>query len=759
MLRQKCSSERNEVLNEDGVEELPDMKDNNNSDVLFKVQQNVHSKEEMLPILRSLNETQSNVFYLIREWCLKKIFGQKTEPLHIFITGGAGTGKSHLIRAVHYEASRILSKNATSPDSVSVLLAAFTGTAAFNIGGNTLHHLFSLPKFMSLPYEPLKEQNLSEMRVELGDLQILVIDEVSMVYKRLLYYVHERLVQIKKCKEPFGGVSVIAVGDFYQLPPVKQRKDERLYKTNVLYPVDYWLDFFKVVELTEIMRQREDISFAVVLNELRTRVSKQPLQKETSSILNGCIKQGPEDALHVYSTNDEVNDFNLAMLRKTCEDLVEIEAQDFTKDATTGKLNLRNKPVARSKTDSLSNTLLVAVNARVMLTRNCNVDDGLVNGVMGHVSHFVFGKKHGSSDTVVAIGVLFDNVNVGKKSGKRTRNGNIVRIERVQEEIKDQKTKSVVRHQFPLRLSWACTAHKVQGMTVDKVVVNLDRAFSPGQGYVALSRVTSKNGLFIETSDAVSLQKRIYADPEVQKALQEMPTLMTLPESLCTLTGIITISLLNIQSLNKHILDLKSDIRFKHSDVICLTESWLNSAQGVNDFKLDGFQFYHAPRETLYDDSVTQVKKLKTSKGGGVAVYINEIGQEKTVISLSEQNVEGIGVKFVSESMILLTVYRPSSYSVSYFLKYLKEVIDSFRTENKSLLCIGDFNEDAKTKGPIQNFMNEQGLTQIVEFNTTEGATILDHVYVSSSLKADVEKLSTYYSYHDALIVKIYNCS
>ncbi|XP_062589598.1 uncharacterized protein LOC134251227 [Saccostrea cucullata] len=382
---------------------------------------------------------------MVREWCLKKVFGEKSDALHIFITGGAGTGKSHLIKAINCEASRILGKNVTSPNSISVALAAFTGTAAFNIGGNTIHHLFSLPKYMPLPYEPLKEQSLSEMRVQLCDLQILVIDEISMVYKRLLYYVHERLVQIKKCKEPFGGISVIAVGDFYQLPPVKQRKEERLYKDNALYPVDYWLDFFKVVELSEIMRQREDIPFATALNSLRSRVANDPLEEETRTILNDCVKEGPEDVLHVYATNDEVNAYNLTMLRRSCKDLVEIDAKDFLKDRTSGKLILRGKALTRSKTDNLSSSLLLGVGARVMLTTNCNVEDGLVNGVMGHISHFVYGQMD-VAKSVIAIGVIFDNTNVGKKSATKTKNGNIVLIERVQEEILEQKTKNVVRH-------------------------------------------------------------------------------------------------------------------------------------------------------------------------------------------------------------------------------------------------------------------------------------------------------------------------
>lgn len=131
---------------------------------------------------------------------MKKASGKKPNPFHLFVTGGAGTGKSHLIKTINYEASRILNKVSPGPEDTTVLLTAFTGTAAFNIGGCTLHHAFSLNKYMPIPYEPLKEQSLSQIRAKLENLQILVIDEVSMVYKKLLYYIHERLVQIKKIR-------------------------------------------------------------------------------------------------------------------------------------------------------------------------------------------------------------------------------------------------------------------------------------------------------------------------------------------------------------------------------------------------------------------------------------------------------------------------------------------------------------------------------------------------------------------------------
>ncbi|XP_056004163.1 uncharacterized protein LOC130049939 [Ostrea edulis] len=744
----------NTVPQEGSMNIIPDIESGtHNADVLYHVEQNMNSREAMIPILQNLNETQREIFYMVRDWCLGKIVGEKYKPLYLFVTGGAGTGKSHLIKAIHYEASRLLSRIMSDPERISVLLAAFTGTAAFNIGGNTLHHLFSLKKYLPLPYEPLGEQSLSELRVKIGDLQILIIDEISMVYKRLLYYIHERLVQIKKCREPFGGVCVIAVGDFYQLPPVKQRKDERLYKENMTYPVDYWLDLFKVIELKGIMRQRDDLSFAEVLNSLRVRERDEQLTQQQSNLLQECIREGPEDVLHVFSTNEEVNAFNLTMLKRSCDDLLEINAQDYRKDKTSGKLMLKSKPVTTSRSDGLQSTLILSIKARVMLTRNCNVEDGLVNGVMGYICQFIFEEN---SDRIVrAVGIDFDNKEVGKKSGQKTKDGKLVFIERVQEEIKD-KVSTVVRHQFPIRLSWACTAHKVQGMTTDKVVVNLDRAFAPGQAYVALSRVTSKAGLFIDTEDPARLQKNIYADSEVKTSLNEMAK-VTIGDISRTLNSSgKKIVLHNIQSLGSHFGDLQNDVRFNQVDVICLTETWLRSGENTKNYALQGFQFHHLPRMEAYEESTVSNQSLHMSRGGGVALYLKDGENCYDIRSLSQMNIEGIAVKLIKENILLLSVYRPCMVNMATFLNSLQKVLNFLKTSDQNSIILGDFNEDAKANGPLQRFLKDQNFRQLVSFSTTEGGTTLDHVYVSSSIQIDsVHRLPTYYSYHDAVLLKL----
>lgn len=757
--RKECLNEKSKSKEQETTESevTHEVESSGSEDIIYHLRETQNSRKEMLPLLRSLNERQRQIFYTVHEWCIKKMSGENVEPMHIFITGGAGTGKSHLIKTIHYEASRLFEKTLPSPNAISVILTAFTGTAAFNIGGNTIHHVFSLSKALPIPYQPLKKQSLCGIRTRLEHLQILVIDEVSMVYKKLLFYIHERLVQIKKCKKPFGGVSVIAVGDFYQLPPVKQRKDERLYKENGSYPIDYWLDFFKIVELDEIMRQREDKAFATVLNSLRIRTSEELISEEALATLQECIREGPDDVLHVYSTNQEANEYNLKMLHSNCEELIEVQADDYQKDKTTGKLTLRDKPLTSTRADGLSALLLLAVNARVMLTRNVSVEDGLVNGAMGYISNFVFKSKQ-PVNAVDVVEVIFDSASIGKIQGKMTPNGNVVPIKRVEEEINEKNVKSVVRHQFPLKLSWACTAHKVQGMTTKSVVVNLDRTFSPGQAYVAISRVSSKDGLFIETNDESVLQKKIYADLDVKLALNSMERYILDEDWICNGTkcgNYKTFVLFNVQSLRGHIQEINCDNRLMKADFVCLTETWLKEKEDIQDIEISGFDFHHVVRNQCYDDSEDLMSRLRKAKGGGVGVYKKKTKETILINALEYKNIEGITIEILQEDIAIITLYRPNLLPVNNFLDRLQKVVDFYKRRYGNLVIIGDMNEDAKMQGPIQSFLESMGFMQMVHFYTTEGGTILDHVYVTDPQKTCVHKVSFYFSYHEAIEIHV----
>jgi ATP-dependent DNA helicase PIF1 len=139
---------------------------------------------------------------------------RRPEPFHIFISGGAGTGKSHLIRTIVQTATHLLSVG-QGEDDITIMVSAFTGVAAFNIEGHTLHSAFNLPANQSKTddYIRLSSNQLSSMRSKLGNLCLLIIDEISMVGADHLYTIHKRLSEIMTTDKPFGGISIIAVGD------------------------------------------------------------------------------------------------------------------------------------------------------------------------------------------------------------------------------------------------------------------------------------------------------------------------------------------------------------------------------------------------------------------------------------------------------------------------------------------------------------------------------------------------------------------
>ena len=172
--------------------------------------------------MQTMNNRQRSLFYLVREWCLQKANGNHPKPLRIFLTGGAGVGKSHLIKAIRYEATNVLGVLQDTPDTISVLVVASTGTAAFNIKGQTIHSALCI-NALSKKYIPLKEELLAPLRSKLDHLQLLIVDEISMVNLNLFHFISGRLDQIKRTPSPaitFGNISVILVGDLFQIPPV-----------------------------------------------------------------------------------------------------------------------------------------------------------------------------------------------------------------------------------------------------------------------------------------------------------------------------------------------------------------------------------------------------------------------------------------------------------------------------------------------------------------------------------------------------------
>ncbi|KAI4872883.1 hypothetical protein NFI96_009167 [Prochilodus magdalenae] len=474
-------------------------------------------KEEAMNVLRSLNEQQSEIFYKIRDWCLQKTLGANPEPFRVFISGPGGVGKSMLIKAIYYESSRILSRlNPDNPDETHVLLTAPTGVSAFNIDAATIHNCFSIGTDVKLPYQPLGDEKINSLRAKMGNLQIVIIDEISMVDHKLLAYVHGRLRQIKQPGDysAFGNVSVIAVGDFYQLAPVKGKS---LYTEPK--GVNLWQNHFALAELTCIMRQK-DMKFAQLLSRLRKRKIHDKLLDEDLTMLKQCEAGDELDgtALYIHATNAEVDLHNTNMLKKLCSNNITIHAKDFERVAKTGRLEKMDGHHVHISHTSLPESLHIGVNARVMLVKNIDVADGLVNGAFGSVTEICFDAD---DDFPSKIYVTFEN----ERTGKNLRAKNLCfkpgleKATPIQPEEERVTKSGGMRRQFPLKLAWACTVHKVQGLTVEKCVVSLKNIFAAGQAYVALSRVTSLEGLKIKAFK----ESAIYAKQDIELSLQSMP--------------------------------------------------------------------------------------------------------------------------------------------------------------------------------------------------------------------------------------------
>ncbi|KQV08354.1 helicase [Leifsonia sp. Root112D2] len=380
---------------------------------------------------------------------------------HVFVTGRAGTGKSTLLNHLAWNTEKQL------------VIAAPTGVAALNVGGQTIHSLFRLPIGVIADQEI---DQSGELRKLLNTIDTLVIDEISMVNADLLDAIDRSLRQARARKtEPFGGVQLVLFGDPYQLAPVPGDGDERAYFADTyrsmwFFDAKVWQEAdLRIFELAEIHRQ-SDAEFKYMLNAVRHGY----VTKEIADRLNAIgARPAPNDGTITLATrNDTVNRIN-------AQQLALLPGRALTAKAeVTGDFGGRTFPADEK--------LELKIGAQVMFLRNdTGQGDGArwVNGTIGTVTRI---------DNTVYVDV----------------DGEIHEVEpAVWEKYKysydassKKLTKNVVAEftQFPLRLAWAVTIHKSQGKSYDRAIVDLgSRAFSPGQTYVALSRLTALDGLYL----------------------------------------------------------------------------------------------------------------------------------------------------------------------------------------------------------------------------------------------------------------------
>ena len=289
-------------------------------------------------MVQTLNKEQKEFFYHI----LHQIKTSEI-PFYCFLSGGAGVGKSHLTKALYQAALKYYNTRAGDDfHQIKVLLLAPTGKAAYTIKGNTVHSALAVPANQSLRnYKQLDSSRLNTLRSHFGGVKLIFVDEISMVGNSMFtIQLNNRLKDIKGCTEDFGGVSIIAIGDLFQLEPVMDGyifKDLKNLDHAVLAP-SLWHQHFRMFELDEIMRQRDSKLFAELLNRLREgKHTESDISKLKERVIQEDINN-PMDAPHLFIQNAKVDEFNVRAHNAARGNKFRINAQDSVIGANSSEL-------------------------------------------------------------------------------------------------------------------------------------------------------------------------------------------------------------------------------------------------------------------------------------------------------------------------------------------------------------------------------------------------------------------------------------
>ncbi len=379
----------------------------------------------------------------------------------VCLTGPAGAGKTFVLNQFIR-----LAKS----DGKHVSVTATTGLAATHVGGNTIHSWSGIGVHDSLPKDFGKHLSKSRQEIILKT-NVLVIDEISMLHDFRLDMVDEVCRQVREKDEPFGGIQVILSGDFFQLPPVN-RGDSRA--GGFVVTSDVWQELDPAICYLAEQHRQDDETLLEILNALRSGDIR---RRHAEQLLGRVGVEPPKNAVvtELHTVNVDVDRINEARLDELNEDEL------MYTQTTTG---------AESYVESLQRSVLAPSNLRlkkgalVMAVKN-SAERKYANGSLGTVVDFAPGTEYPIVEFL---------------------SGRTVSMVPDTWELRDGDKKRASISQIPLRLAWAITVHKSQGMTLDAARIDLRKAFVEGMGYVALSRVKSLDNLYLTGINQMALR-------------------------------------------------------------------------------------------------------------------------------------------------------------------------------------------------------------------------------------------------------------
>ena len=707
---------------------------------------------DVLTGMNSLNEGQRNFV----DHTLNEIIINKSKPLRLFCSGAGGCGKSIILKLLYQTVSRYYSLQPNEdPSKPFVKCLAFTGKAAFIIDGDTIHNSIGMKsKTKYSEYRPVSFDRLNSLKCEFQNVKLLLFDEVSLIGTNFLNYINLRLQDIMGTTESFGGLHIIVFGDLYQLPPVMDDWIFNDMKSNLrILGNNVWQEEFELYELHEIMRQKDDKVFAETLNRIRT---DSHTEKDIELILTRSTTEenaNLSDILHLFATNDAVNDYNRQCYKKINSEKVIVECTDsilgtFTPSGRKKLLKLSKKQ--KKDIGSLIPSLELAIGLHYEIVYNLDVKDGLTNGTKGQLKHFQF---MGGYDKPAIIWVLFEDEKVGRKqrqnfshyySEEKDKSWTpIFAITRTFTLKKNGAT--VYRTQYPLKQCTARTIHKSQGCTVPSVVINVSGPKRKHMMYVALSRVTSLEGLHVIDFD----EDFICIDENVEREMRRLRNEKYL--NLClsrfdSSENVLNISFHNVQSLHKHYECIRKDLDTKDVDIMLMCETRLNSNDCSLDYKFENMVMYR------FDEPS---KEETTRPYHGLAAYVKCTNILSNVFTGRKNKCEWqmLRLRLDGNILYICSFYKAPKATKENAFQSLKDIKEKI-SDSAKIIILGDFNIDiseSKNAFIIENIKKLFNANQIVMKPTTRAQTKIDLCFTNADVS--IENHYKIWSHHTSLCV------